>query len=58
MESYGFWSLLPPLAALGLALWKQEDWPGTRQAFQTYLEMDPEASDRDQILDYLSRLPE
>jgi tetratricopeptide (TPR) repeat protein len=47
-----------PYKKLGLALWKQEDWPGTRQAFQKYLELEPEASDRDQILDYLSRLPE
>ena len=47
-----------PYKTLGLALWKQEDWPGTRQAFETYLELDPEASDRDQILDYLDRLPE
>jgi len=51
-------SVAAPYKTLGLALWKQEDWPGTRQAFQTYLELDPEASDRDQILDYLERLPE
>jgi tetratricopeptide (TPR) repeat protein len=51
-------SAAAPYRTLGLALWKQEDWPGTRQAFQTYLELDPEASDRDQIMDYLDRLPE
>lgn len=27
MTSYGFWSLLPPLAALGLALWKKQIFP-------------------------------
>lgn len=27
MISFGFWSLLPPLAALGLALWKKQIYP-------------------------------
>ncbi len=27
MTSFGFWSLLPPLAALGLALWKKQIYP-------------------------------
>ncbi len=27
MTSFGFWSLLPPLAALGLALWKKQIFP-------------------------------
>jgi Na+/H+ antiporter NhaC len=27
MDSFGFWSLLPPLAALGLALWKKQIYP-------------------------------
>ena len=27
MTSYGLWSLLPPLAALGLALWKKQIYP-------------------------------
>ena len=27
MTSYGIWSLLPPLAALGLALWKKQIYP-------------------------------
>ncbi|MEN8165003.1 MAG: sodium:solute symporter, partial [Acidobacteriota bacterium] len=27
MTTYGFWSLLPPLAALGLALWKKQIYP-------------------------------
>ncbi len=27
MSSYGFWSLLPPLTALGLALWKKQIYP-------------------------------
>ncbi len=51
-------SMASAYKTLGLALWKQEDWAGTRQAFQKYLELSPEAADRDQILDYLSRLPE
>jgi tetratricopeptide (TPR) repeat protein len=51
-------SMAPAYKTLGLALWKQEDWTGARQAFQKYLELNPEAGDRDQILDYLSRLPE
>jgi tetratricopeptide (TPR) repeat protein len=51
-------SIAPAYKTLGLALWKQEDWTGTRQALQKYLELSPEAPDRDQILDYLSRLPE
>jgi uncharacterized protein HemY len=50
--------MAPAYKTLGLALWKQEDWTGARQAFQKYLELSPEAGDRDQILDYLSRLPE
>ena len=48
----------PPYKTLGLALWKQEDYDGTKEAFQKYLELDPEAADRDQILDYISRLSE
>jgi len=51
-------SMGPAYKTLGLALWKQEDWTGTRQALQKYLELSPEAADRDQILDYLDRLPE
>lgn len=47
-----------PYKTLGLALWKQEDYDGTKAAFQKYLELDPEASDRDQILDYIARLSE
>jgi len=47
-----------PYKTLGLALWRQEDYDGTKEAFQKYLELDPEASDRDQILDYISRLSE
>jgi lipoprotein NlpI len=47
-----------PYKTVGLALWKQEDYDGTKEAFQKYLELDPEASDRDQILDYISRLSE
>jgi tetracycline resistance efflux pump len=27
MDSFGFWSLVPPLAALGLALWKKQIYP-------------------------------
>jgi Na+/H+ antiporter NhaC len=27
MDSFGIWSLLPPLAALGLALWKKQIYP-------------------------------
>jgi Na+/H+ antiporter NhaC len=27
MTSFGFWSLVPPLAALGLALWKKQIYP-------------------------------
>ena len=27
MESYGIWSLLPPVAALTLALWKKQIYP-------------------------------
>ena len=27
MESFGIWSLLPPVAALGLALWKKQIYP-------------------------------
>jgi tetratricopeptide (TPR) repeat protein len=51
-------SMAPAYKTLGLALWKKEDWTGTRQAFQKYLELSPEAEDRDQIVDYLDRLPE
>ena len=47
-----------PYKTLGLALWKQEDYDGTKAAFEKYLELDPEASDRDQILDYIARLSE
>jgi tetratricopeptide (TPR) repeat protein len=43
---------------LGLALWKRQDWPGTRQAFLKYLELLPQAADRQKIEDYLSQLPE
>ena len=27
MTSFGIWSLLPPVAALGLALWKKQIYP-------------------------------
>jgi tetratricopeptide (TPR) repeat protein len=47
----------PPYKMLGLALWKQEDYTGTREAFEKYLELYPDAEDKDQIDDYLSRLP-
>jgi tetratricopeptide (TPR) repeat protein len=47
-----------PYKTLGLALWKQEDYDGTKAAFQKYLKLDPEASDRDQVLDYIARLSE
>lgn len=47
----------PPFKMLGLALWKQEDYAGTREAFEKYLELYPDAGDKDQIDDYLSRLP-
>ncbi len=43
---------------LGLALWKRQDWPGTRQAFLKYLELLPQAADRETIEDYLKELPE
>jgi tetratricopeptide (TPR) repeat protein len=45
-----------PYKTLGLALWRQEHYADARDAFQQYLELNPEAPDRDQILDYLSRL--
>jgi tetratricopeptide (TPR) repeat protein len=43
---------------LGLALWKRQDWPGTRAAFTKYLELLPQAADRETIEDYLKELPE
>jgi tetratricopeptide (TPR) repeat protein len=43
---------------LGLALWKRQDWPGTRRAFQKYLKLLPQAADRQTIEDYLKELPE
>jgi tetratricopeptide (TPR) repeat protein len=43
---------------LGLALWQREDYAGTRQAFEKYLELDPDADDLDQIQEYLDQLPE
>jgi tetratricopeptide (TPR) repeat protein len=43
---------------LGLGLWKKEDIAGTRQAFEKYLELNPNGEDREQIDDYLSRLAE
>ena len=42
---------------LGLALWQREDYAGTRLAFETYLELDPDAEDKDQIVEYLDQLP-
>ncbi len=51
-------SSAPAYKRLGLALWKREDWAGTRAAFEKYLELNPDGEDKDQIDDYLSRLPE
>jgi len=48
----------PAYKRLGLALWKKEDWPGTRAAFGKYLELNPNGDDKEQIEDYLSQLPE
>jgi tetratricopeptide (TPR) repeat protein len=43
---------------LGLARWKQEDYPATRQAFEKYLELAPDAADKDKVADYIASLPE
>jgi len=43
---------------LGLARWRQEDYPATRQAFEKYLELAPEAPDRDKVTGYIESLPE
>ncbi len=48
----------PPYKRLGLALWKQEDYAGARQAFQTYLDSDPGGEDAEQIKEFLETLPE
>lgn len=47
----------PAYKKLGLALWKREDWSGTRTALQKYLELDPDAADKDQVQGYLESLP-
>lgn len=48
----------PAYKKLGLALWKRQDWPATREALQKYLELDPNAADKDQVQGYLESLPQ
>ena len=42
--------------ALGLSLWKLEDKYRARSAFETYVRLDPDASDRLIIEDYIRQL--
>lgn len=47
----------PAYKKLALALWKRQDYPGTRQAFEKYLELSPNAPDKEQIVEYMEKLP-
>jgi tetratricopeptide (TPR) repeat protein len=46
----------PCYKRLGLALWKKEDYAGTRAAFEKYLELNPDGDDKEQIEEYLADL--
>lgn len=43
----------PAYKRLGLALWIKNDIPGTRAAFEKYLELNPDGEDKQQIEEYL-----
>jgi len=50
-------SFAPAHKKLGLALWKASDLLGARRELEKYLELDPQAADKDRIEGYLASLP-